>query len=352
MSEGPHINAYGDVTSSASVVEGAPKSNTLRGVFTLVRGQIKAVFTADDPKNNEGGKGRYTLYDVLTYDQSGSTELIRRCRMLQPGFGGGFTNFFEIVPTDPGPDLAGKEASELKRGTHVLVAFISGNKQAGIILGALPHPSEVATKTRPKKKNATHLEGEFQGFNFKIENDGSMTLTMGGPKTDLGVPMDPSVGPTVLKVDKTGSINIETNQQQKFTIDRVKKQITCQNGLTKWVMSQTGGKIEITGQELTVKTTKDVKVEAMGKATVKALQDVLISSATAIKLARGGAAPEPFVLGNQFKILMTELLGAIAGITSIGNLGAPTTPPLNAPQFLAMIPRLEMLLSKLISGAP
>jgi hypothetical protein len=97
---------------------------------------------------------------------------------------------------------------------------------------------------------------------------------------------------------------------------------------------------------------KDAKIITGGETIVNASKDVTVSSDSLIKLQKGASASpsEPFVKGAKFKAFMSDLLSAIGQITHIGNLGAPTPPPLNAAQFSSLSSRLDELLSELIKG--
>lgn len=48
------------------------------------------------------------------------------------------------------------------------------------------------------------------------------------------------------------------------------------------------------------------------------------------------AASNPAVLGNELKAMLQELLTLLATHTHVGNLGSPTTPPVEASQFTSI----------------
>jgi hypothetical protein len=352
---GPTITDTGEVISSAlNASHGMSAEHHIYNAYELVRGQIEQVYAVDDSDNNLDGKGVVTLFDVRVWLPDGGTELIRRCRVCQPISGGSLNNFFEVLPPDPGVESKNyKVESSNKRGTHVLVGFISGQKTSGVILGALPHPNAVAVARRPKKALGTHLEGEFQGFNYKIQNDGSVVMTFNGPRDDKGKLIG-SAGPTVFTIDAQGRIKLTTNANQEVLVDRVAKTVQIVNGTTSWKMEQTGSKITAESDHFVVKARQDVKVEAGGKATVKAKGEAIVASDTMIKLQKGDGAPdEPFVLGKKFVKFMGDFLKAIMTHNHIGNLGIPTAPPLNVADFASLMSspiQDESILSKHIIG--
>lgn len=342
----PYVSQSGDVISTALSV-GMPDHafTDLTANFRLELGQIDKIYTVDNIDNSPKEKSRiYTVYDVIITNPNGATEIIPRCRALQPLFGGGINNWMEVLPTDPGPQARNfKVTKDLKRGHFVLIGFISGRKTAGVILGTMPHCNKATVKRRPTKDKGTYLEGEIQGLNYIIDNDGALSINFNGPRKDNGSLIDPSLGPTSIEIDKTGSIFISTNKEQSVEIDREEKTITVINGATSYKMEQTGSKVTIECDDLVVNTNKNINVSAKG--------DVNIVSASGINLAReDGGASEPFVLGNKFVEFMNELISAVSSITHLGNLGAPTSPPLNAGQISSMSSKLQSLLSGLIKG--
>jgi hypothetical protein len=351
---GPTINRHGDVISAALNVE--PHEDARHQFFSetrVLRGQIQKVYAVDSANNDPGNsKGSYTLYDVLVWKPDGSTEVVKRCRALQPFFGGTYNNFLEVLPTDPGPDATNQDLGSSERpGTHVLVAFIGGQKLYGpVILGALPHTNPVAIARRPSKELGVYMEGEFQGLNWKIMGDGSFSLTFNGPRDEDGA-LTGSSGPTVIEIDKDGNPKVSTNNNQSILVDRVNGIIDVVNGTTEIKMEQDPAQITINADNVIANVNKDMTATVAGKTTVKSTSDVTISSSSVINLQKGDSAPsEPFVLGNKFKSFMNDLLQAIGQITHVGNLGAPTPPPVNAAKFSALQSKLDDLLSELIKG--
>ncbi len=358
---GPYINDFGDVTSSNLHSESYHHAE--KDVFNENRiflGQIQKAYAADDPENTIGEKGNFTLYDVFVRKPDGSTEIFRRCRMLQGMIGGGITHFEEVIHPDQGPmaqdALVG---ASLRPGAMVLVGFINGQRITPVILGTMPHPSALAIAKRPKKTKAPHYEWEFNGINFKVDKDGALQIEMSGPKETLtAIPLDPTLGPNSISIDKTGNISLKTNQEQEITIDRVTKKITIKNGpLITLEMDQLTGKIKAQGTDIDLEAKNSVTVNALNSVTVAA-RELNISAEQSINLSRGGLATEPFVLGGEFAILMTQLLTAISAHTHtyINTVGipTPTTPPINAPAFASMIASPianTKIFSKLIRGS-
>ena len=102
-------------------------------------------------------------------------------------------------------------------------------------------------------------------------------------------------------------------------------------------------KITLSSNEDINLSSKYISVEAQQQINLKSNQDIKLI-ANSITLGSQNAT-EPLVLGNQLVSLLQQLCTAISSITMVGNLGAPTSPPLNASQFVALSGRLSNILS-------
>ncbi|AQA23076.1 hypothetical protein BTZ20_0510 [Rhodococcus sp. MTM3W5.2] len=65
---------------------------------------------------------------------------------------------------------------------------------------------------------------------------------------------------------------------------------------------------------------------AAGGVTVKSTGTQVVVGAGGVQVG-GAGATEPFVLGNQFKAQVLSFITALSTHTHVGNLGAPTSPP-------------------------
>lgn len=343
---GPIIGPFGDVTSSAlqGLSEYADASAGFYQDSYLVEGQIEKVYAKDDSQNDENNRpGSVTLYDVLTRTPDGSTTVLRRCRMLQPMFGGGINNFMEVLPSNPGPKAKLPINSALKPGSKVLVGLISGQRSSPVIVGALPHENPIATLARPVKADGVQLQGEFQGLNWEINNDGELIIKFQGPKNDLGALINSNQLPTEIKINKTGDFSVKTHttkddDTQSVEMDSTNKKMTIKVG-TKitWEMDSETGKVTLVCDDVQIDTTKDTQINTEGKTEINAKKDVIVNSATGIKLQKGDSAPtEPFVLGKEFVQMMQKLLQGLVSHQHIGNLGAPA-PLLDPSPFSSLL---------------
>lgn len=287
---------------------------------TIYEAEIQKVYAIDDPENKFQG-ANFTVCDIVLRKANGSTEVIKNCRLMQPAWGGSPNNFLETLQIDPGPKASSfKNPRSEKRSNYVLVAFINGRKDYGVILGGLPHANPVAKKRRPSKSKGVYLEGEFQGLNWKVNNDGSFEMIFNGPRDDKGQIIGKD-GPTTMKIDAKGNVQITTNNKQTFSINREKQTVSVDCGPTQFVMDGKADKI----------TAKSKTVETLGSQLNRVHGSKVKISKTATS-----EPTEPFVLGLVFKEMMEKLLTAISNHQHIGNLGVPTPPPLNKAEFEAL----------------
>ena len=267
--------------------------------FRLEEGQIVAVYTADDSQNIPGGgTGRFTLFDVMLYLANGATEPAPRCRAMQPLFGGSINNYFESTTVPPGAQSDSYNISkDLKPGARVIVGFLGGQKQNGVILGTLPSGNTLAVANRPKKAQGTVTQLEIQGVNVLINNDGELVVSRSGPKDNSGKSIQSS-GPTTVTLDKTGGVSVSTHAGQKISIDAQGDQISAQ--------TKAGATMLLSGKQV-----------AFGTASIELLAQILAMLVELIKEQHISGAP-----------------------------GFVTSPPVNAPQYV----KIQELIKQLMKG--
>lgn len=319
MKIGPH----GDVISSnLNFGAGSDAKSDLFANSSIFIGEIQKVYTNDDTSSQPEGAADFTLCDVMVYRSTGGTEIIKQCRIMHPTWGGGVNNFLEH--TYPVPDqntFDPKKKRSEKSANQVILSFINGNKQAAIILGAVPHTSQVAKARRPKKDKGTVLEAELQGLNWQINNEGEFTLTFYGPRDNKGKIINDKAGPTSFKIDKKGDITITTAKKQTIKVDTENQKIQIDNGPTQMIMDGKNDKI----------THKAKVMETLGSESNRV-------HGKKVKISKSATSEpsEPFVLGNKMNAFLEKLLTAIATHTHTGNLGVSTTPPINMSEFEQM----------------
>jgi hypothetical protein len=191
----------------------------------------------------------------------------------------------------------------------VLVGFIEGQKNSGIIVCTIPHPSDDAVEERPTQADGKTWKGEFQGLQYQIKADGSLTLTYNGPRDANGQFGD--TGPTTVNIDGQGNVNVSTNNDQSVVIDRVNQKITATNGDTSFTMDNEEGQIRLVADQ----------VQTGGPDNL-----------------------QPQVVGNDWKDLMSDLIDQIVKIVVPTGTG-PSGTPVNAAAFQQIQERLSSALS-------
>lgn len=163
-------------------------------------GMIIATYSPSDSGNVTGLAPEY---DVVVFEQNenkSSTPITYRNCLSAEGLGS-MADFFEKtlrVQTRQSSDIDTKG----QNGAIVLILCLNGVSDKGIIIGALTHPDRKSTLV----DSGPRLEGEFNGVNIKVEKDGSTSLTFKGATDNDGKITDTTQGPTILSVEKDGSL--------------------------------------------------------------------------------------------------------------------------------------------------
>lgn len=278
-------------------------------------------------------------YNVLVIEQNedkGSTIIPYRNCIAASSFGS-IADFFEaklrklekkttegITPTFSG-----------QNGSIVLLLCLNGFSDTGIIVGALSHPDRKTTL----KDEGLHLEGEYNGINIQVNDDGSSLLTFKGATDNDGKPKDSSLGTTEISIEKDGSVqfkhktitqrldkngdvslnttgNITNSAKQKYSLDAIlgisQKTNASYNIESMNLAMKASGTASLNCQHLDIKSGLGcnlngnmIKMEAEVLANIKA-PNVIIDGFVSL----GGAGGVPVLLLNSI------MLG-------VGNLGMP-----------------------------
>jgi hypothetical protein len=242
----------------------------------------------------------YVEYDVLVYQHEKGTyagKIYRNCTLLNTLAGGGDQSTWTLrASTQPVED---QQESD---GSRVLIMCVEGSNNQPVILGGLR--DERCTKD-PSKEH--FFNWEFNGVNFRANDDGSWSIVNKGKTTNLG-DVDPKADKngigTTIKTESNGNIIINTpNNNQSVVIDNINNSITIN-----------------ADKEITVNGTR---------------------------INSGTNADEPQVLGQQLVGILQDLITAITSMTmfTFGVPGTITSPPINSALFLSIAARLEEILS-------
>jgi hypothetical protein len=240
----------------------------------LRMGCVTKIYEIDDENNNSKNDKNSAIvqYDVMveqiTEDGKG-TNFVKydRC-MRMTGFGG-LADFFEYKLRDSEVDFEETYSFTQQDGSMVILLCLDGFSEMGIIIGSVKHYDRPTTLD---KKAGLHLEGEYNGLNWKINKDGELVVTFKSKTNNKGEPQDETAGGTHFQIDKEGSVdinaNLEGDEETYMRMDKKNKDV----GL------KAGANVGFTAK-------KDVAMNADGKITGKAKGAVEFTAEGAAKVS-------------------------------------------------------------------
>lgn len=316
----------------------------------LRAGIVTKVYEIDDKSNHSKVN---TEYDVQVMEQDsnrGSTTITYKNCIALDAFGG-MSDFLDVkfrakkVEKNKGDSFSSD-------GSLVLLLCLDGSSEKAIIIGGIKHMRRLSTLT---SKEGLRLEGQYNGINWTINNDGALVLTFKGPTENDGKLKKEDVYGSQFKIEKDGSLELnsqykdQTKPFDKIRIDKTKGNI--ETSCRKDQVENVGGdnKIDIKGN-LDVKTGKDWLVKCTGSCNlamkifdVKVEQGLTIAakecqqiyetkcSIKAQKIELNGDLVSVGSDATAAALLGPQVLTWLQTHTHTGNLGAPTSPPSTPP---------------------
>lgn len=229
-------------------------------------GIIRESYSITDPKNVSK---LVPEYDVMVFEQNedkGSTVITYKNCMAASALGS-VADFFEANLRKLKKKKSKGETPSMngQNGAIVLLMCLDGMSEKGIIVGALSHPDRKTTL----KPDEHRMEGEFNGVNIKVENDGSTTLTFKGATDNDAKPIDKEQGDTVMAIEKDGTYQLKVGKEKGVTQRHEKKgksSLTAEDDIS----NTTKKNFNVTATEsVNIKATKDLNSE-MVKLVIKA----------------------------------------------------------------------------------
>ena len=322
---------------------------------TLKIGVVTDVIEVDNAANITKQGPEYNVM-VIAQDKNGGicSESYRNC--LRIDMFGGVGEFLDAKLHAPDKAAAVLKSGSLTKdnnGSIVLLLCVDGNTEKGIIIGAIKHPGRKTTLTSDAGK---HLEGEYNGINWQVNKDGELVVTYKSSTDNDGKTSDDKAGGTFLKVDKTGSIDINDNTGENIKIDKVAQTVAI--NATKDIITKTGGNFKLTAtKDISASTKSDLIIQAQGKAGITIGKDMNLEVTNALtgkamsldlnvqqsikiqsnQIQINGQqftinSPQFTISGNQVQIRGSQIMlgnGGTPAVTmmskaiGIGNLGAP-----------------------------
>jgi hypothetical protein len=280
--------------------------------LSLKVGIILDIIEVEDPANISKISTEYT---VMTVEKFNSVTY-NHC-LASDGFGG-ISDFFnkKYRPTTNKKKTLSKTELKNQNGSVVLLLCIDGKSEQAIIIGSIAHPDRKNGKLTQDKGH--HLEGEFNGVNWKIDKDGSLTVTFKSATDNDAKPQDTKAGGSTLTMEKDGSVQVSDGNKEKIRIDKTKKTIdlTAESDIS----ITTDANANITAKSnLNTKASADILADAGGSATFK--------SGGAFNIQAGGAfslqAPSVSIQSDGSTVVQGSSIQLSAPTIQVGNGGTP-----------------------------
>jgi hypothetical protein len=297
-------------------------------------GCITKVYEIDDENNTSDGT--VVQYDVVTEELGEKGEnYVEYPRCIALDSIGGIGDFFEYkLRTSDSEEFTKSHQFKKQNGSMVAILCIDGFGEKGLIIGGIKHPNRKTTLT---KDAGLHLEGEYNGLNWKINKDGELNITFKSATDNEGKPKDETAGGTHFQIDKEGSIDINTNlegdEETYIRMDKKNKDVGLKAGANvgftakKDVTTNADGKI-------TGKAKGSIEFTAEGTAKVSAKSSLTLEGESEVTIKGGSLTldtPKIFTYASQTFLGGKVYVGdggapAVIGQTQFegkGNHGAP-----------------------------
>lgn len=304
---------------------------------SLKVGVIVKTYPINDPDNRTGFAPEYDVIAVEQNEDRGVANILYR-HCLSATALGSLADFFDMAFRQRETKENKGQATRISGhdGSVVLFMCLDKSSDKGIIIGAFPHPDRPSTIP----SEAPYLEGEYNGVNIMIEEQGNPTLTFNGATDNQGEVLDDSQGPTEVKIEEDGSMQfmhdgVTLRLDKSGTADLTAEDDITNTTKTNFVVAaQSGIKMEASAGNLAAKAI-GLALEASGSATLKGLS-ISAEAQTNMELKGLQVSIEASVMAKIKGTLIVAdglvFLGGQGGapvltlttmFMGIGNLGAP-----------------------------
>jgi hypothetical protein len=284
-------------------------------------GIVMESYDIDNQKNISKNIPEYTVVTKES-NPSGGIDYKKYTNVISLDKFGGIADFFEYR-LRPNIAIVDKESNKpsydfaRQNGSLVLLLCLDGFSEQAIIIGGLPNIIDQKTqrKTTLTKENALHMEGEYNGINWKVNKDGEFTLTFKSPTDNNGKVINNKYSGTFVKIDKTGSFQAK-DKHNFVKMDNDKGGISLTTDATQTTNADKN--IELTAKADFVVKSNKWNTEIAGSATNKAASWGLeVSGDVNIK------ASGPIKLDSSLLDVKTKSVNVQANKITLGVGGAP-----------------------------
>ena len=264
--------------------------------FGMKAGYIIKAYAVNDPDNKYGLCTEYDVQVIEQDENKGTTAILyRHCPCFQ-GFGS-VADFFEFNLRPQTYQTKDIPAFDGQDGSIVLLKCVDGIGSKGVVVGSAMHPDRTTNLTSIEPQ----LFWKYNGIAANINTDGSFSLSFNGATDNQGTPTNPSQGVTTLQIQTDGSFQFSHST------------ITIQANRSGVLNITTSSDANITvGGNTSITTSGTANIIAQGVTTVDGSSVLL-----------GQSAVEAVIKGNTFEKIWSQH-------THIGNLGLPSSPPLQS----------------------
>jgi hypothetical protein len=289
----------------------------------LRMGIVLKVVDVEDEENENKIVPEYDVMALENDPENGINSTIYKKCISFDGFGG-VADFFQMKlrPVKDPKKTQKKLNIKDETGSLVLLLCIDGQSDRAMIIKSFPSKSrQVLTKEK-----GIHLEGEYNGINYQINKDGELTVTFRSATEDDGTPKDKDAGGSFLKIDKTGSIELNDNNKESFRIDKKNKTISA--NAEKDILVNTEANLNLTSKQNANVKAKDIIAAAEGKISF----DAKAPSAFKVKGELTIDAPTIKLQGSDMVMMQASQIQLKGNQVMVGNGAAPAVT--NATMFI------------------
>jgi phage baseplate assembly protein gpV len=279
--------------------------------------RIGIVLKVVDIEDEENENKIVPEYDVMALEndpENGLNSTIYKQCISFDGFGG-VADFFQMKlrPVKDAKKTQQKLNLKDETGSLVLLLCIDGQSDRAMIIKSFPSQE----KSILTKEKGIHLEGEYNGINYQINKDGELTVTFRSATEDDGTPKDEEAGGTFLKIDKTGSFEVNSGNKESIKIDKKEKTISV--NAEKDISVSTEANIAITSKENATLTIKDLIANAEGKISFTSASPSVFKSDAEITLD----APTVNINGQDMVMVKAQQIQLQGSQVMVGNGATP-----------------------------
>ncbi len=284
-------------------------------------GVITECYEINDPKNVTKLVPEYTVITQQTDGMKGIKNVTYTNVIAADKFGG-IADFFEyklrptLIKIDNQPNKVSHDFKK-QNGSLVVLLCLDGFSEKAIIIGGIPNVMDQKTqrKTTLTKENALHMEGEYNGINWKVNKDGEFVLTFRSPTDNNGKVINNKYSGTFVKIDKTGSFQAK-DKHNFVKMDNDKGGISLTTDATQTTNADKN--IELTAKADFIVKSDKWSTEIAGSATNKAASwGIEVSGDVNIK------SSGPIKLDSSLLDIKTKTVNIQANKINLGVGGAP-----------------------------